>query len=455
VVASAIRGGVVEAQSRTADLLGLATGGAERAARYRAGFLGPTIGALSAPAVSIVVCAAAVDPLVALVLAATLAVAPIVILVAQRAVRPAGAAHRRERARLTAAFLTAVQGLGTLVLARAAEREARGFAARGERHRRSVMRVLAVNQLLILVMDATVSLAVVLVAAVVAVSRTGDGLMTAGDGISAVLLALVAIRPVDLVGQFFSVAIGGRAAERALGAQLGRRTPVREDATADEPEGAASIALERVTAGWGRGAPVLRGVSLRVEPGEHVALVGRSGVGKSTVSALLQAHLLPEEGRVGVGGPVTEGAPGAQIRRRLAVVEQRTFLFHGTVGDNLRIAAPGADEAELWEALDQAGLAAEIARMPRGLDTPVGEHGALLSGGQAQRLAIARAFLRDAPILVLDEPTSQIDLASEAVVLAALARLARGRTVLMIAHRPGAILAADRTIELTEAGVRA
>jgi ABC-type multidrug transport system fused ATPase/permease subunit len=141
-------------------------------------------------------------------------------------------------------------------------------------------------------------------------------------------------------------------------------------------------------------------------------------------------------------------ADPAGARARTAVVEQRTFLFLGSIADNLLVADPDADEAQLWEAVELAGLREEIEAMPDGLATQVGEHGRLLSGGQAQRLAIARAALRDAPVLLLDEPTSQVDLAGEAAILAALDRLARGRTVLLIAHRPGAVLAADRVVEL-------
>lgn len=177
-----------------------------------------------------------------------------------------------------------------------------------------------------------------------------------------------------------------------------------------------------------------------------MALVGPSGAGKSTVGALLQGHLVPSSGRVFVGG-VDASADPAAARAHLAVVEQRTFLFLGAIASR-RVADPAATDARLWEVLGLAGLADEVAAMPRGLDTPVGEHGALLSGGQAQRLGIARAWLRDAPILLLDEPTSQVDLAGEAAILGALDRLAAGRSVLMIAHRPGAILSADRTIEL-------
>jgi ABC-type multidrug transport system fused ATPase/permease subunit len=141
----------------------------------------------------------------------------------------------------------------------------------------------------------------------------------------------------------------------------------------------------------------------------------------------------------------------AGARSRIAAVQQRAFHFLGTIEDNLRLAAPAVTEARLWEALELAGLRADVEAMPAGLATPVGEQGALLSGGQSQRLAIAQAWLQDAPILVLDEPTSQVDLAAEEQILAALRRLAADRTVLMIAHRPGAILAADRVIRLDPA----
>ena len=274
---------------------------------------------------------------------------------------------------------------------------------------------------------------------------TVDGTFPLGAAVAAVLIALLATGPVDVVGKFFYVGAGGRAAEAQLGAFIDRGTPGPR--AAGRGGSTAALELVDVTASWPGGPTVLTHLFLAVREGERVALVGPSGAGKSTVGALLQGHLVPSSGRVFVGG-VDASADPAAARARLAVVEQRTFLFLGTIAENLRVADPAATDARLWEVLGLAGLADEVAAMPRGLDTPVGEHGALLSGGQAQRLGIARAWLRDAPILLLDEPTSQVDLAGEAAILGALDRLAAGRSVLMIAHRPGAILSADRTVEL-------
>ena len=214
--------------------------------------------------------------------------------------------------------------------------------------------------------------------------------------------------------------------------------------------GTPALLLEEVDAGWPGGPTILDGLSLRVESGEHVALVGPSGAGKSTVASLLLGHLDARAGRVRVDG-IDPARDPAGARTRIAAVQQRAFHFLGTIEDNLRLAAPGASEAQLWEALERAGLRADVDAMPAGLVTPVGEQGALLSGGQSQRLAIAQAWLQDAPILVLDEPTSQVDLAAEEQILTALRLLAADRTVLMIAHRPGAILAADRVIRLDPA----
>jgi ABC-type multidrug transport system fused ATPase/permease subunit len=426
--------------------LSLATDGVEKAAQYRAGFLGPILGAMTAPLVALGVMAVFVDARIAGLLALLLVLVPVVIGGFQRLVRPGGAQYRRSQGRLTAAFLEAVQALETLVYARAGRRVARDLARRGETHRRGIMRLLAVNQLLILVLDLAFSLTLVVAAAVLAVGRVHQETLSLGAAVAVVLIALLATGPVDIVGQFFYIGIGGRAAEAQLRETVdGERRAPR---AAGERRSSAALELVDVTASWPGGPAALDGFSLAVRDGERVALVGPSGAGKSTVGALLQAHLTPSSGAVYVGGVDVAATDPADVRARLAVVEQRTFLFLGTVAANLRVADPAATDERLWEALALAGLADEVAAMPRGLDTPVGEHGALLSGGQAQRLGIARAWLRDAPILLLDEPTSQVDLAGEAAILEALDRLAAGRTVLMIAHRPGAILAADRTVEL-------
>lgn len=443
--------GVQSTAGRTGELLSLATAAVERTATYRAAFLGPMLGALTTPFLVLGVMALTADAVTAGWLALLVLVVPVVIGVFQRLVRPIGAAYRRTQGRLTAAFLEAIQALGLLVYARAAERTAAELARRGEEHRRGVMRLLAGNQLLIFVVDAAFSLTVIVAAAAIAVGRIATGQLSLGMGVAILLMTTLVVGPVELVGQFFYIGMAGRAAQRQLETHLqtASQSADRPRSPAEGPVGEAGVlALEDVSAAWTGSESVLSGFSLRVSSGETVALIGPSGIGKSTVSALVQAHLRPRSGRVLVDGLDTATTDPDTIRKRLAVVEQRTFLFLGSIAENLRVAAPDATDDRLWRALELAGLREEVEAMPAGLNTAVGEHGSLLSGGQAQRLAIARAALRDAPILVLDEPTSQVDLAGEAAVLAALGRLARGRTVLLIAHRPGAVLAADRIVRL-------
>lgn len=438
--------GVTGTHGRAGRLLSLATAAVEKTASYRASFLGSIIGALSTPMLVLGVMAVAVDPVIAGWLALLVLLAPAAMVGFQRLVRPVGAAYRSTQQALTAGFLEAVQALDTLVYARAGERIGARLAERGEAHRRGVMRLLAGNQLVIFVVDAAFSLTVVVAAGVLVAGRLATGTLTLGQATAILLMTTLVIGPVDVIGQVFYVGMAGRASQRQLEQLIGTGSAARPAAQPVPPEGG-GIVLDRVTAGWPGGPDILSGVSLTVAPGERLALAGPSGVGKSTLAAVIQGHLVPRAGRVLVDGVDAAADPEA-ARARVSVVAQRTFLFLGTIADNLRVAAPDADDARLWRALEVAGLREEVEAMPDGLATAVGEHGSLLSGGQAQRVAIARAVLRDAPILLLDEPTSQVDLAGEAAILAALDRLARDRTVLVIAHRPGAILAADRVVGL-------
>jgi ABC-type multidrug transport system fused ATPase/permease subunit len=199
---------------------------------------------------------------------------------------------------------------------------------------------------------------------------------------------------------------------------------------------------------------VLDDVHFTIGSGKTVALTGASGAGKSSLVHLLLRFADPQRGRILLDGrPLTE-YPLSWLRSQMAVVAQDTWLFHGTIADNLRIARPRATLEEMETAARAAGLQDFIVSLPRGYDTPLGERGARLSGGQAQRLAIARAILKDAPILILDEPTSHLDSRTEETVLAELDRLSRGKTVLHITHRLHTIRNADRLVVLREGGFR-
>ena len=198
---------------------------------------------------------------------------------------------------------------------------------------------------------------------------------------------------------------------------------------------------------------VLQGFSLTVRPGEKIGLVGRSGAGKSTVVTLLLRFFDPAQGRIRIGGVELRDMSLADLRAQVALVAQDTYLFHGTIADNLRIAKPDATDAELEAAAKAAQIDDFIRGLPDGYATAVGERGAQLSGGQRQRVAIARALLKNAQILILDEATSSVDPASEAAIQTALDHLLERRTTLVIAHRLSTIRKADRILVLNQGAV--
>lgn len=195
-------------------------------------------------------------------------------------------------------------------------------------------------------------------------------------------------------------------------------------------------------------AAALDDLSLTVREGEHVAVIGASGSGKSTLAMLILRLADPQQGRIRIGGMDIRDVSQAELHRRIGYLSQRSELFDATIADNLRIADPDADEPRLRAALAQAQLGEFVDALPDGLQTWVGEGGTRLSGGQARRLALARVILKDAPILLLDEPTEGLDAETETMVLQALRRFAEDRTVILITHREAGLAAMDRVVRL-------
>jgi ABC-type multidrug transport system fused ATPase/permease subunit len=456
-------------QERSGRFVSTATDGVERAASYEATFRFPIIASMTVPVLALVALGAAVDWVVAGWLALALPAIPLLVGGFQRAFRGVSVQYRTTARRFAAQFLDAIQGLPTATAFNRAGAKGAELARGAEQLRRMVMSLLARNQLVLLVIDSSFSLAMVTAAAGLAMARLRDGAITPGQAVAVVLVSTVLLEPLDRVGQFFYVGMGGRAAVREIDTVLAQPAVaadapgVRAPATTtlhvpDVPDvpgtpGAPApeaIALDHVSFAYPGGRPVLDDVSFAVPRGGRVALIGPSGSGKSTVAALIQAHLRPGSGQVRVGGHDATTVPVDWVRTQTAVVAQSTYLFTGTLADNLRLAAPGADDERLWDALAQANLADDVRSFPDRLATRVGERGLSLSGGQAQRLAVARALLKDAPVLLLDEPTSQVDAASETALVQALDRAGEGRTVVLVAHRLSTVRGADEVLVLAE-----
>jgi ATP-binding cassette subfamily B protein/subfamily B ATP-binding cassette protein MsbA len=214
-----------------------------------------------------------------------------------------------------------------------------------------------------------------------------------------------------------------------------------------------AVVLEDVSFGYEAGQPILHGVSLAARAGETVAIVGPTGVGKSTLMSLLPRFYDPWEGRVLIDGQDLRDLQLQSLRSQIALVLQEPFLFPVSLAENIAYGRPDAGRDAIEAAARAANAHAFIERLPQGYDTVLGERGATLSGGERQRIAIARALLKDAPILILDEPTSALDAETEALLLDALERLMEGRTTFIIAHRLSTIRQADRIVVLHEGGI--
>lgn len=214
-----------------------------------------------------------------------------------------------------------------------------------------------------------------------------------------------------------------------------------------------ALTLEGVRYGFGRSVDGLAGVDIEIPAGQLIAIVGASGSGKSTIADLLARHMDPDEGRVLLDGHDLRDLPLEDVRRTISVIEQAPFVFHASVADNVRYARPDASEEMVLDAIDAAGLTPLVSGMPEGVDTIVGERGSQLSAGERQRLAIARAFLADPTVLVMDEATGALDPSSEAAVLDGYDRIMRGRTTILITHRVELARQTERVIVLENGAI--
>jgi ATP-binding cassette subfamily B protein len=293
------------------------------------------------------------------------------------------------------------------------------------------------------------------------VAAIGVWLVLRGHGTVGILVAALQyvsslFGPIQSLTNVYSTVRRGRVSLEGVREILDAPDPLADTPDARELVVArGAVTFDRVSFDYGDGRPVLRDISLSVAPGETVALVGPSGCGKTTLVSLLERLHAPTGGRILVDGVDLRACTQRSLRAQVGTVMQDVHLFHDTVLANITYGRPGATREQAEAAARAANAHEFIERLPNGYDTVVGERGAGLSGGQKQRIAIARALLKDPPILVLDEATSALDNESEALVQAALKRLTRGRTTLVVAHRLSTVVDADRIVVLREGRVEA
>ena len=352
----------------------------------------------------------------------------------------------RSLQRLAGHFLDVVAGLPTLKVFGRAKAQARAIAEVTDRYRTTTLATLRLTFLSSLILELLATVSVALVAVAVGL-RLLDGHMNFHAALFVLVLAPEAYLPLRALGaNFHASADGMKAAEQVF--EL-LETPVGGGVGGSVRPRDTSIRITGLEFNYpGRRIPALQGADLVVEPGEIVALTGPSGCGKSTLLDVVLGLRRPGSGQVLLGGVDLRDLDFDAWRAAIGWVPQRPHLFARSVADNVRVGRPGAGAAEVAAALEAAGLAAVVRRLPHGVDTRLGDGGAGLSLGERQRLALARAFVRDPALLVLDEPTASLDAETEADVLDAVRRLTEGRTALVVAHRPALAALADRVVLL-------
>ncbi|MFC8171260.1 thiol reductant ABC exporter subunit CydD [Streptomyces sp. NPDC057325] len=430
---------------RTGSLIALATRGVDALDDYFARYL-PQLGLAVVVPVAVLARIVTEDWVSAAIIVVTLPLIPLFMVLIGWYTQARMDRQWKLLSRLSGHFLDVVAGLPTLKIFGRAKAQAESIRAITSEYRQATMRTLRIAFLSSFALELLATLSVALVAVTIGM-RLVHGDLDLYTGLVILILAPEAYLPLRQVGAQYHAAAEGLAAAEEIFDVLER--PVRDGGTGAVPD-TVRLELDAVTVRHaGRAEPSLDAATLTVEPGETVALVGPSGSGKSTLLDVVLGFTAPEPGgTVRVGGEDLAGLDPEAWRSRIAWVPQRPYLFAGTIAENVRLARPDASDGAVREALRDAGADGFVAELPDGIETPLGEDGTGLSAGQRQRLALARAFLADRPLLLLDEPTAALDGETEAGVVDAVRRLAAGRTVLLVVHRPALLAVADRVVGL-------
>ena len=435
---------------RTGEIATLATRGLDALDPYFARYLPQLVLACLVP-LAVAVRVALADWISALIIVVTLPLIPVFTVLVGL---PARARARRQwllLARLGGHFLDVIEGLTTLKVFGRARPQTEVIGRVTDEHRTATMSVLRVAFLSALVLELTAALATALVAVEVGLRLLGGHI-----GYEAALLVLLltpeAFLPLRAVAMHFHASMEGMAAAGRVCDLLDikpPRTGAAPRASAAVDLGRQAITLDGVCLSYpGRDRPALDGVSLTIAPGERIAVAGASGAGKSSLLALLLRFVEPSDGRIEAGGLPLDSIAMDAWRRQIAWVPQHPALMSGSVATNIALGQAGASRDAIAFAAGLAGADGFIRALPHSYDTPLGERGLRLSAGQRQRIALARAFLRDAPLLLLDEPAAHLDPVTAGQILDAVERLMAGRTAILVSHGvrwPGG---ADRTLTL-------
>ena len=464
---------------RSGELVNTLVDGVDALENYYARYL-PTMSLVALIPLSILVFIFPIDWISGLIMVVTAPLIPFFMILIGKGTERLNKKQWRKLARMSAHFLDMIQGLTTLKLFNASRREAQVIARISDDYRRSTMSVLRVAFLSSLLLEflSTVSIAMV---AVIIGFRLMYGELDFFYGFFALLLAPEFYQPLRNMGTHYHArmeAIGAAekmlevlepgtltledgieplvqvpqsASEPAAADQSDTHLATQQDWAALSSESGVTIEFDQVSFDYEPGRPALKNISLRIQPHETIAIVGASGAGKSTLMNMLLGFISPSAGEIRINAMRLTAEHFEAWRKQLAWMPQRAHLFHGSVRDNIALGQPEASDQAIQAAAKAAQIADYIDTLPALYETAVGERGAGLSGGQIQRIALARAFLKDAPVMLLDEPTAHLDQESEQRIQKSLAQLAQNRTVISIAHRLQTIKQADRIV-LLEAG---
>ncbi len=434
----------------TGELVATASEGIERLDAYISRYLPQTVLSVVVPLL-IAIYILPIDWSSAVLLAVTAPVIPLLMIL----VGSYAESHIKQQwtalARMSAYFLDVVQGLPTLKLLGRSGSQHERIARVSNSFRERTMKVLRIAFLSGMVLELMTAFAIGLIAVTLGV-RLVNGAIAFEAAFLVLLLTPEFYHPLRELGVQRHAGMEGKTAATRIFEILETPLPIQIDGTdTNLPTGQLSIELSNVTYTYpGNNHPALQNINLTLPVQSCTALVGKSGAGKSTLVNLLMRFLDPEDGSISVNGIALSEIPVEMWRSYIALVPQRPYLFYGSVRANIRLAQPAASDDEIMEAAHLAGADEFIAQLPQGYDTEIGERAIRLSSGQAQRIAIARAFLKNAPLLILDEPTSSLDPESETLIRQALEQLMRDRTVLVIAHRYNTIAHAQQIAVMDE-----